>query len=45
MTPRRKDALTSDGTNIWPIAVIGMAVVICLSWCFGQDLIGLMISP
>ncbi len=44
MATRRKDALNPDNNHILLIVVIGMAVTTCLSWCFGQDLIRLMIS-
>ena len=44
MTTKRKDALGAPDGNILWIIVIGMAVVICMSWCFGQDVIRLMIA-
>ena len=45
MATKRKNVPSSDGTNIWMIAAIGMSVTICLSWCFGHDLVGLLIAP
>jgi hypothetical protein len=45
MATKRKDSLSGpDGNTLW-IIVIGMAVIICLSWCFGQELIRVLISP